>query len=169
MFLRQAADDPQSETMVYIESLIYSDGNVNGTVNHQLEIHTNLPGVDFHDWQNRCNSTGAIYNPFKVSLLSIFFLGCSNLTIFHFTMQVNERSARDCNTDTQRRCIVGDLTMKHGRLVVAGIASQVQTTQRLFTDANLPLSGPQSIIGRSIVILEDKYPEQRGNRLACTP
>ena len=84
-------------------------------------------------------------------------------------MQVNERSARDCNTDTQRRCIVGDLTMKHGRLVVAGIASQVQTTQRLFTDANLPLSGPQSIIGRSIVILEDKYPEQRGNRLACTP
>ncbi|XP_046653346.1 uncharacterized protein LOC124344000 [Daphnia pulicaria] len=147
IFLRQASEDPLSETMVYIESLIYSDGNVNGTNNHQLEIHTNLPGVDFHDWQLRCQSTGSIYNPFKI----------------------NEKNARDCNTDTQRRCIVGDLTMKHGRLVVAGLASEVKTTQRLFTDVNLPLSGPQSIIGRSVVIFDDNSPKQRGNRLACTP
>lgn len=57
--------------MVYIESLIYSDGNVNGTINHQFEIHTNLPGVDFHDWQLRCQSTGAVYNPFKVDIKSL--------------------------------------------------------------------------------------------------
>lgn len=66
IFLRQATEDPLSETMVYIESLIYSDGSVNSTINHQLEIHTNLPGVDFHDWQSRCQSTGTVYNPFKV-------------------------------------------------------------------------------------------------------
>ena len=66
VFLRQASEDPLSETMVYIESLIYSDGSVNSTNNHQLEIHTNLPGLDFHDWQSRCQSTGSIYNPFKV-------------------------------------------------------------------------------------------------------
>lgn len=59
--------------------------------------------------------------------------------------------------------------MKHGRLIIAGVAKEAKTTQRLFTDANLPLSGPQSIIGRSIVILDDNSPKQRGNRLACTP
>ena len=59
--------------------------------------------------------------------------------------------------------------MKHSRLIIAGLASEVKTTQRLFTDVNLPLSGPQSIIGRSIVIFDDNSPKQRGNRLACTP
>lgn len=67
VFLRQASDDPLSETMVYIESLIYSDGAVNATINHQLEIHVNQPGIDFHDWQSRCASTGDMFNPFKVS------------------------------------------------------------------------------------------------------
>lgn len=65
--------------------------------------------------------------------------------------------------------MVGDLTAKHGRLVIAGLANEVKTTQRLFTDTNLPLSGPQSIIGRSFVILDNNSPKQRGNRLACTP
>lgn len=82
---------------------------------------------------------------------------------------MTQKIANDCNTDTQRRCMVGDLTSKHGRLVVAGLASGVKVTQRLFTDTNLPLSGPQSIVGRSLVIIDDNSPKQRGNRMACTP
>lgn len=58
--------------------------------------------------------------------------------------------------------------MKHDRLVISGVAKDAQTTQRLFTDINLPLSGPKSIVGRAIVILDDNSPKQRGNRLACT-
>lgn len=68
ILFNQAADDPFSETSVYIESLIYSDGSVNGTVNHQIEIHTAVPDEDYHDWQNRCRSAGPVHNPFKVIL-----------------------------------------------------------------------------------------------------
>ena len=84
-------------------------------------------------------------------------------------LQVSNRSRDDCGRDTQRQCPVGDLTSKHNRLTVAGGANEVNLTQRLFTDINLPLSGPQSIVGRSLVILDDNSPKQRGNRLACTP
>ena len=40
-------------------------------------------------------------------------------------------------------------------------------TQRLWTDTNLPLSGPNSIIGHSLVIHDDNGPKARGDRLAC--
>ena len=66
VIFRQLSDDPQSETLVYIESLIYSDGAYNETTNHQFEIHTLLPDEDYHGWQNRCQSTGPIFNPYKV-------------------------------------------------------------------------------------------------------
>ena len=66
VMFRQAAEDPLSETMIYVESLIYSDGSLNGTVNHQLEVHNSVPDEDYHDWQMRCKSAGDIFNPFKV-------------------------------------------------------------------------------------------------------
>lgn len=147
IIFRQYADDPFSETMIYVESLVYSDGSLNSTTNHQFEIHSALPNEDYHDWQNRCRSVGSVYNPFKVS----------------------NKSDESCNTNTQRRCFLGDLTEKHGRLSVAGLSSQVSGTKRFFTDVNLPLFGTQSIVGRSIVIIDDNSPKQRGNRLACTP
>ena len=84
-------------------------------------------------------------------------------------LQVSNKSDESCNTNTQRRCFLGDLTEKHGRLSVAGLSSQVSGTKRFFTDVNLPLFGTQSIVGRSIVIIDDNSPKQRGNRLACTP
>lgn len=65
--------------------------------------------------------------------------------------------------------MVGDFTKKHGRLSIAGLATEVKMTQRLFMDANLPLSGRSSIVGRSAVIIDDNSPKQRGNLLACTP
>jgi len=85
------------------------------------------------------------------------------------TVKVSERSNEECGPETAVRCAVGDLTMKHDRLTVAGRASEASQTQRFFTDANLPLSGPHSVVGRSLVLLDDASPVARGNRLACTP
>ena len=66
------------------------------------------------------------------------------------------------------RCEVGDLQHKHSLLAVAGRAKDLATTRAFFTDSNLPLSGEATIVGRSIVIHDDKAPEHRGNRMACT-
>lgn len=68
----------------------------------------------------------------------------------------------------QARCEVGDLQHKLANLVVAGRTRDLPATKAFFTDSNLPLSGDATIIGRSIVIHDDKAPKHRGNRMACT-
>ena len=62
---------------------------------------------------------------------------------------------------------MGDLQHKHSLLAVAGRAKDLATTRAFFTDSNLPLSGEATIVGRSVVIHDDKAPEHR-NRMACT-
>ena len=51
---------------------------------------------------------------------------------------------------------------KLGLLNVAGRKRNIKDTIKFFTDSNLPLSGPHSIIGRSILIHDDHAP---GNKL----
>ena len=47
-------------------------------------------------------------------------------------------------------------------------ANQKSDPARVFyTDILLPLQGQHSIIGRSVVIMDDQAPKQRGNKLAC--
>jgi len=60
--------------MVYVESLIYSDGNVNASFHHQFEVHDRIPDEDYHGWQNRCMSSGPVFNPFKVFSFKYFQL-----------------------------------------------------------------------------------------------
>lgn len=74
---------------------------------------------------------------------------------------------RYCNADTSERCEVGDLEKRHNSLYIAGSVREVAATQRLFTDTNLPLSGPNSILGHSIVLHDDYAPKHRGDRMAC--
>ena len=67
--MRQLEDDPLSETVVHVESLIYSDGSVNDTANHQLEIHVAAPDEDYHEWQNRY-----YYYYYIINLVIIIYL-----------------------------------------------------------------------------------------------
>ena len=64
----QAENDPDAETTIFIESLVYSDATATDTASHNWHVHVKEP-VSFQDsinWQNRCNSTLGHYNPFKV-------------------------------------------------------------------------------------------------------
>jgi len=105
-------------------------------------------GKDFFNWTGRCLSTGNSFNPYKVT----------------------HDSYNDCSAEHQQlRCEVGDLVNKFGLLNVSGRKRDLKDTVKYFTDANLPLSGPHSIIGRSLVLFDDHAPQHRGDRMACTP
>lgn len=67
MLFRQATDEPWSDTSILIEYLVHADGaSLNNSFNHRWAIHEHAPGKDFYDWQERCKSSGGIYNPYKV-------------------------------------------------------------------------------------------------------
>ena len=51
-----------------------------------------------------------------------------------------------------RNCPVGDLASKHGNVTVSLASARQSTTKAAFTDSNLPLSGANSVIGKSIVL-----------------
>lgn len=143
----QEEKDPLADTQMMVTHLVYSDGSKNDTSEHRWYVNQHVPGRDFYNWTMRCVSAGPHYNPYKVSLA--------------------EKVYRDCNTDNAERCEVGDLQTRHGTLKVSGTVRGVAQTQRLMTDTNLPLSGPKSILGHSIVIHDDHAPKHRGDRMAC--
>jgi len=148
IIFRQAEEEPFSDTTVFVESLLYSDGSKNDTRDHRWHVHQLVPGKDFFNWTGRCLSAGGHYNPHQVSL----------------------ESYKDCSDEKRHmRCEVGDLVNKLGLLNVAGRKRDIKDTIKFFTDSNLPLSGPHSIVGRSILIHDDNAPEHRGDRMACTP
>lgn len=72
-----------------------------------------------------------------------------------------------CNKDNQMNCKIGDLVMKSGQKLQIIADSSSQPFRIFYTDIVLPLQGTHSVIGRSIVIMDDQAPKQRGNRLAC--
>ncbi|KAK7069333.1 hypothetical protein SK128_014470, partial [Halocaridina rubra] len=147
IIFEQDADDPLTDTHIFVDHLLYSDGSRNDTGKHRWHVHQDIPGKDFYNWTMRCVSAGAHYNPHKVSL--------------------SEKAYRDCSADVTDRCEVGDLVARHGELRVAGSVRSSSQTQKLFTDTNLPLTGPNTIIGHSIVIHDDFAPKHRGDRMAC--
>ena len=148
IIFRQNADNPFDDTSIFVESLIYSDGTKNDTYDHKWHVHVETPGTDYYNWTGRCLSAGRHYNPYSVNLESSIYSEC-----------VNEHNIA--------RCEVGDLVNKHQTLKVAGKKRDAKNTMAFFTDSNLPLTGPNSIIGRSIVIHDKNAPEHRGNRMAC--
>lgn len=150
IIFRQPQDEPFEDTLIFVESLIYSDGNKNDTFDHKWHVHNNIPGRDYFNWTGRCLSAGGHFNPYKIDLEPRAYSECSNEHLPH-------------------RCEVGDLFHKHESLRVTGRARDSKKTVKFFTDSNLPLSGPHSIIGRSITIHDDHAPDFRGNRMACTP
>ena len=40
-------DDPFEDTLIFVESLIYSDGSKNDTFDHKWHVHNNIPGTVF--------------------------------------------------------------------------------------------------------------------------
>ncbi|XP_046993173.1 uncharacterized protein LOC124605492 isoform X1 [Schistocerca americana] len=149
---RQPKDKPWADTTVIVEYLIHADGtSQNNTEEHRWMVHDLPPGKDFYNWTGRCLSAGHVYNPFEVNLQS-------------------KNSESPCTLEKSGYCRVGELSIRHGTLSIAGRKSESnKLTCRLYTDTHLPLSGPGSILGRSLVIYDDHGPKARGERLACSP
>ncbi|XP_034178940.2 uncharacterized protein Rsod isoform X1 [Osmia lignaria lignaria] len=149
IIFRQPKNDPQMDTTIIIENLIHADGNaLNNSALHRWMIHDNPPGKDYYNWTGRCLSTGESYNPYKV--------------------EWDTNKSEYCSSSIITSCRVGDLT-RHGTLDIAG-KKQYGTllTRKLFTDTMIALSGPNNVLGKSLVIYDDHGPKARGERLACS-
>lgn len=146
---------------IRMTQLIHNDGSSSDTV---LEVNLRHPGKQdrnityHHDWaiyvnpvgvdatvkvlNTRCTAAGYIWNP-------------------HYTQLANpldnELYKKECGPDSPLRCYVGDLS---GRLGTIDIGNG----RRVFSDANFPLEGKVSAMGRSIVILNK---DRGGDKFAC--
>ena len=139
MIMRQAMW--YSETQIYAE-LNYAAGALTPTIGHDWHIHQLRVGDDMMASTGRCSSVSGHYNPYDVFL--------------------NGDYSTACNPSNQFRCELGDLVGKHGQLNIRTVTSGSQ--KYFFTDMQLPLSGPQSVIGKSVVIHDAN---SGGGRLAC--
>lgn len=119
---------------VVFANLWRSDGI--STYKHNWHVHINpVNGTD-------CASTLGHYNPFAVSTAAATY-------------------AASCSPSTPEGCELGDLAGKHAPLSLLLFR---RLSLLLETDFNLPLSGPNSILGRSVVI----HDQNGGSaRIAC--
>lgn len=141
ILFRQPSSFYWEDTTVIVEYLIHADGGtVNTTHNHRWAIHTQIPGTDFYDWQNRCLSTGDVFNSFHINSI---------------------HEDESCSTNGHFSCGAELLT-------ISGSYRENYLTRKLFTLSNLPLSGPHNVVGRSVVVYDDFGPKARGDRLACS-
>ncbi|KAG8188407.1 hypothetical protein JTE90_007983 [Oedothorax gibbosus] len=148
VFFRQAANDPYGETTVYGE-FFYIDGSGNDTKEHRWEVHEFEPGRDFYNWTKRCESCGSQFNPFSVG--------------------AGRQYEKNCNPDNPLRCAAGDLSGKSSRISIASKKDNLKGLKNkiFYTDIQLPLSGPDKIVGKSLVVHDDTAPPHRGDRMAC--
>ncbi|XP_052229101.1 uncharacterized protein LOC127843264 [Dreissena polymorpha] len=141
LVLRQPKDQWYADTQIYVE-LDYGTDSSTTTVNHNWHVHQYLAGPDFMAQESRCSSAGAHFNPYGVDM-------SSNYSI-------------ECNSEKPFRCELGDLSGKHGNVNIRKSSGGKQ--KYFFTDIQLPLTGPLSIIGKSLTI----HTENNGSpRLSC--
>lgn len=141
MVFRQPKGNWFAETQIYVE-VDYATTFTSRTVNHNWHVHVDPVGDDMLSQTGRCQSVAGHYNPYAVDLDGDYNTAC--------------------NPDNPFRCELGDLSGKHGKLSIRTQAGGKQ--KYFFTDISLPLSGHQTIIGRSITIHDANA---GGGRLSC--
>lgn len=143
IIFRQAKDDPTSDTSVYVE-LSYSISDVQSTTfNHGWHI-TERPVETGNEYSStNCQSAGSIYDPYSIASGGAYTCQCS--------------------PENPYRCKIGDLSHKIGYLDVPIYKFRINETsivaRYFYTTANVPVSGPTSIIGKSLVIEEPDFVE----------
>lgn len=136
-------DGSLSDTWMEVSLRHQGTYNRNVTTGHKWAIFVNQVDHDafIKDPQTRCIAAGYRWNPYFVD-------SDRNRKLY----------ARDCHTLNPLRCELGDLSGKNGPLIIGGKRAAI-------SDANLPLAGFGSIMGRSLVIFG---PQGSDQRLACT-
>lgn len=149
LILRQDRDDPTADTSVYLELSYPAGTSHTKTYNHPWHVSERaIPtGQRFSLSGIECLQAGAYFNPYNVSIDRYYYSHCSGLA--------------------SQRCQIGDFSGTLGYLDIPpfGVQGNKQQIARYyFTDPSLPLAGPASVIGRSVVINEPDFGE---GRLAC--
>lgn len=143
IILRQSAEDWRSETTIFGD-LFYTNGvPISSTKNHNWRVHSGIVERDAFSFDARCKNALDVYNPLE--------------------RDTRKNYSTECQPSKPYRCQLGDLGSKLEPLAVA-LKSSDGNGRFLFTDSYLPLSGPLSVVGRSIVIYSR---EMGGDRLAC--
>eukprot|EP00730_Choanoeca_flexa_P020108 TRINITY_DN9827_c0_g2_i1.p1 TRINITY_DN9827_c0_g2~~TRINITY_DN9827_c0_g2_i1.p1 ORF type:complete len:508 (+),score=123.09 TRINITY_DN9827_c0_g2_i1:195-1526(+) len=138
--LQQLADDPLAPTTVLV-GLSYQAVNAAPTVNHNWHVHVSPVTSD-------CASTGGHYNPYDLCLDS--------------TCGYSSTCGED--GEQQYNCEVGDVAGKGGPLSLGAAVAGQAAPRVMYTDLQLPLSGPESVADRSVVLHAADF---GGARLAC--
>lgn len=85
-----------------------------------------------------------------------------------FQVNFEDELPTECFNLNVGMCRMGDLYNRLGALSIAGRKAERQISRIMFTDVNLPLSGHNNVLGKSVVIYDDFGPVARGERLACS-
>lgn len=137
----QTRNDYYSDTHVFVE-VSYANGIQKPTFNHNWHVHEDPVCDLFNDRPCNCSAAGGHFNPFRVN--------------------VKGNYAAKCTFSNPFRCELGDLSGKKQTINVR--SNNTVWYRNYFTDTNLPLGGPLSIVGKSVVI----HDENKGKgRLAC--
>lgn len=145
------------DVYVYVEISKPDTINAARTDNHGWHIHENPVKTGYETLSTtQCDIAGKHHNPFNVSVDSTYL--------------------RDCNSVTSERCEIGDLTrlspisivpykpivyLENGEKKVYG---EPEVSKYYLVDNQLSLCGPNSIIGKSVVVHEKHFSTPR---LSC--
>nr|CAH7717996.1 unnamed protein product [Callosobruchus chinensis] len=137
-------DGSASDTTIEVKLRHPGKNDRNVTRDHNWAIYVNPVGVDatVKTLNTRCVAGGYVWNPYFTQLAD----------------PLNDELYRqECGPENPLRCHVGDLSARLGTI-------DIGVQRKVFTDANFPLEGEVSAVGRSIVIMT---PNRGGQRYAC--
>ncbi|XP_064474379.1 uncharacterized protein LOC135388639 isoform X2 [Ornithodoros turicata] len=141
IILSQTANNPDDDTYISAE-LCWSEHS-NSTVDHNWHIHEQgLQTVRPGHSTTHCQPAGGHYNPDRADKDGVYFSHCSKWAQF--------------------RCEAGDLSSRLETLSIPPCTHGMAKYH--FVDSNVALSGPSSVLGRSIVIHSAHY---GGTRVIC--
>ncbi|UYV73647.1 hypothetical protein LAZ67_11000182 [Cordylochernes scorpioides] len=146
IIMTQDREDPDSDTTIYAELSYIPNGRNEKTYNHPWSVHESwvFSGQSFSTTD--CFQAGNRYNPANVSATDY---SCA------------------CSSKHPRRCDIGDMTTKTTPLDIPVFKyrrDHQEMARYLLTDSNLPLSGPNNVIGKSILLFG---PEHSTKPLVC--
>ena len=72
----------------------------------------------------------------------------------------NSIDGHNCSKEKQENCPIGDMCSKHGDVTVSMATKEMSKAKAAFTDTNLPLSGTNNVIGKTIVLFSKVDPDR---------
>uniref|UniRef100_A0A673G5H1 Superoxide dismutase copper/zinc binding domain-containing protein n=1 Tax=Sinocyclocheilus rhinocerous TaxID=307959 RepID=A0A673G5H1_9TELE len=145
----QLSSDPYSDVSVFMD-LSYGQLSAPSTMNHNWHVHNYPISTETDSDKGGCLSTGGHWNPYNIDTTgSVYTVNCAP-----------DMATKNFYTDTTSWLsgMIGRSLVIHGpnqtgpRIACFGDLTGQNNFQNQDMDGNMPLSGPNSIIGRSLVI-----------------